>query len=422
MSGQFAFEALTFKNYRKNRTIVSSDCESILQDIDQELPVPLQLHRYPTGYDVATWSVPPAWNVKEAWVKGPDGRVVASYDEHPLFLAPYSTPFSGVVSKQELMKHVRFHPKREEDFYYEHRYAYDFRNRLSDWVITMPRQRFDALPEGAYEVHLDIEISDGEMLVGEWVLPGNSTRCVVLLADYCHPGQVNDSWTGILAMIQVMRRLADLPDRRYTYRLLVLPETIGSCIHLAANDALLEQTDLAIFSEFVGWGRNWKILAGERNDRLAMDLAEIGTHIDSEFTAAGLYEGYGNDEIIFDYAGVPALSVQMAECDEYHSSSDHPDLIEQGNIDKAADMIFHLTGIMEKNRNYRFAHKVPVYLTRYELYSDAVLERSKFRQNREIINGINDGLKPVEIWRKTGIPFEEICEFIERLEQKNLIA
>ncbi len=400
---------------------MSDDIEPILNSVSIELELPINIHRYQSGEDIGTWIIPPAWNVKEAWITDLTGKIIASYDEHPLFLAPYSAPFSGIVSKKTLEEHTRFHPTRKDDYYYEHRLAYNFPMQLSDWVVTMPRTRFDALPDQDYKVHLDIDISPGEMLVGDLTLHGESEKTIALLVDYCHPGQINDSWSGILAMFEVMKTLQQRKDLYHTYKLLLFPETIGSCVYLEANQHFLEKCELAIFSEFVAWGRNWKILAGERRDGYAKDICRIAQKMDTDFTLAGLYEGYGNDEIIFDYAGVPSISVQMTECDEYHSSSDDIDLVEQANIDKAAKMILEIIDVAERNRPVRLKHRVPVYMTRYELYDDAVYSNGKFKQNRSIMNGLNDKLSVLEISLKYKIPFDDVVDYVNRIEANNLL-
>jgi len=414
------YEKLTLDNYLKNRTIVSDDIESILLDIGKEVGLPIKIHHYPTGTDVGSWVVPEAWNVREAWIKAPDGSIVSSYDEHPLFLVPYSSPFDGIVNLTELREHVRFHPIRPNDFYYEHRFAYDFHKRLSDWAFSLPRNRFEALPEGNYEVHLDISIEKGDMLVGEINLPGKTNDTIALLTDYCHPGQVNDSWSGILAMIDVIKSLSATNNRHHSYKLFIFPETIGSCIFLESNTELIDSIKLAIFSDFVGWGFNWRLFAGDRIDGLAKSVAKIAVKSDSDFSIANLHEAVGNDEFIFDYVGIPALSV-MAECDEYHSSSDRFELLEQDNIDKAVKMIIKICQIMDINCAYQFRQRVPVYMTRYKLYDDAVTEKALFTRNRKIINGLNDGFDIIKICDQYELNFDEVGNYIDRLLSKNLI-
>lgn len=413
--------ALVERNYRKNRTIVSSDIESILQDIGAECGITPIIHRFASGSDVGTWIVPPRWDVKEAWLEGPDGRRIASYADHPLFVAPYSIPFSGIVDRDELIAHTRYHQTQTDAFYYEHRLAYDYRRRLKEWIITLPKDVVDTLPDGKYRVHLDIDIGPGEMLVGEYVLEGASPRSVALLTDYCHPGQVNDSFSGILAMIDVFRRLADQPHRRYTYRFLVFPETIGSIALLHSRPDYRALIDVAIFSEFVGWGRTWRALARDDSTNLGTLLArEAACHFEP-IEVAPLFGGYGNDELVFDFAGVPSLSVQMVECDEYHSSNDAPDRLRQDDLDFASEVILRMCRVLEQNQRWTFTQEVPFYMTRYGLYADSIHQQDEFRRRRAIMYGLRRGKSPLEISIEDEVPFDYVVKFIDSAAAHGLV-
>lgn len=380
------------------------------------------IHRYPSGSDIGTWVVPDGWDVREAWLKGPDGCMIASYDDHPLFLAPYSVPFSGVVDLAELKRHVRSHPTRRDAFYYEHRLAYDYERRLKEWIVTLPASMVEALPEGEYMVHIDVDVAPAEMLVGEIILHGESPDSIALLTDYCHPGQVNDSMSGILAMIDVMKALAAKPDRRFTYRFLVFPETIGSSVFLESNPDRIDSTKLAIFSEFVGWGRNWKILADTRPDTLSCMLAHEAERRFSDLKADHREAGYCNDEIVFDFVGIPSLSVQLSECDEYHSSDDSPDRLDQANIDHAASIILHLCDVMEADERFRLVHRVPIYMSRYKLYADYIQQTERFNWNRMIIRGLRDGASLLEIASRHGIDFNYVKLYVDRMSEARLVV
>ena len=111
MSHKYA--ELTARNVLRNRTIVSDDVEELLIDISSTLGLELKLHRYKTGTDIGSWVVPPSWNVNEAWIKDQNGRVIASYDQHPLFLAPYCKEFSGFVNLNTLKNHTSVHPTQK---------------------------------------------------------------------------------------------------------------------------------------------------------------------------------------------------------------------------------------------------------------------------------------------------------------------
>ncbi len=420
MPENIKYAGLLQRNFRKNRTIVSNDIEAFLADIAQTAGAQLTLHRFPSGSDIGTWVVPPRWDVRKARLRGPDGVEIASYTDHPLFVVPYSKPFTGTVSLDTLRRHTRTHPTLADAFYYEHRFAYNFPQRLSDWAITLPRRVLDALPPGDYHVELNFDIGDGEMLVGEFFLAGEREASIALLTDYCHPGQVNDSFSGILAMLDVFHRLRQAP-RRYSYRFFLFPETIGSAVLLHSVPAYVENVKLAIFSEFVGWGRNWKVLGRQDPGSLT---AKLGGEAQSHWTDLrfdDLFNGYGNDELIFDFVGIPSLSVQMTECDEYHSSLDAPELLCQDNLDRAADIIYRLCEVMERNDSFVLTQTVPFYMSRFNLYADAIGEHGTFVKNRAIIAALRQETSILDIASKEKISFDYVAEYVGRLLEHGLV-
>lgn len=405
-----------------NRTIVSKDIPGVLDAIERALGDPLIRHRFPSGADHGTWVVPPRWDVREAWLKGPDGRVIASYTDHPLFLAPYSQAFRGRVGLDELKRHVRMHPTLPDAFCYEHRVAYDFQRRLNEWVLTLPRQTVEALPEGEYEVCIDVEVEPGEMLVAEYVLPGETDECIALLSDYCHPGQFNDSVSGIVAMVEVLARLRAQPKRRYTYRWFIFPETIGSCVFIAANPSILQGMKLAIFSEMVGWGGPFTVTHRKlKPQAVASHLArELAVHW-PDTRVLDLFEGWGNDELIFEYAGVPSLSVQRLEIPEYHSSADHWRHMEPESITRAVDMIHRLCTVMERDAVYAPVQPVPFYMTRFGLYRDAIFEQTDFALRRNVLYGLDGRQSLLEIASSLGYDFDVVEDFAGRIFELGLL-
>lgn len=413
--------AFTRAHYRDNRTTVSRDVEPLLRAAAEVAGLPLTCHRFATGAEYSTWVVPPRWDVNEAWLKGPDGRTVASYATHPLFVAPYSHAVHCRLSRDELLAHVKMHPSLANAFYYEHRLAYDYRRRLQEWLLTLPREVAERLPEGEYEVLLDVEVEPGEMLVGELTLPGRGRGRVALLTDYCHPGQVNDSMTGIAAGLELLRRLARSPTLDVDVVLYLFPETIGSSVFLSANPQLLSDIDVAIFCEAVGWGERWRVKRSRHEPSLANRIADDLALSFPGTELVGPFEPYGNDEIVFDYAGIPSLSVQKFPFREYHSSEDAPERIEPLELARAVDMLEHAIRTVDGDHTYAPVYPVPPYLSRFALYTDAVHERATFRVQRQILHAFSRARSLLDVASALSVPFATVQDFAGRLEAHGLL-
>lgn len=203
-------------------------------DILREL-LPLKRYEVPSGTEVLDWTVPKEWRVHEAYIETPDGRRVFDVLENNLHLLNYSTPFSGILSRAELDKHLFSLPDRPEAIPYHTSYY------KPNWGFCLTHNQRLALPEGNYRVHIDTEHFDGSLTLSEAVLPGESDREVLFTSYTCHPSLAINELSGPLLNAFLYRRIAAWPNRRLTYRFLSGPETIGAICYLAMRGAELKQ-------------------------------------------------------------------------------------------------------------------------------------------------------------------------------------
>lgn len=412
-------------HYRKNRTTVSRDIRDILDAVEELIGLPMMRHRFGTGEDYGTWVVPPRWDVREAWLKDARGREIASYRDQVLFVCPYSAPVRRTLSKAELLPHVFSDPKHPDAFAYNWRYAYDARLRLKDWGISLPQATVDELDDGPFDLCIDVEIEDGEMLVGEITLPGQTDDTFLFLADYCHPGQVNDSFSGLAMFMKVMRALSDREDRRFTYRLLILPETIGSAVYITANPDRLRHVRGALFSEMVGAGEHWYVKLTRRGDTYPDLLATESCRAFPGLQTSPFSGLYGNDEIMFDSVkvGIPSLSLQKHPFEEYHTHLDDPSKLDRAELQHACDIVLHMVNVIEKDNVPRFVHPVPFWMTRFDLFSDDVHEPEEFRFKFDIVYRYLDGNRSVlQIADVLDVPFERVYSFVEKMLKEDLVS
>jgi aminopeptidase-like protein len=54
--------------------------------------VPLTMHEIPTGTRVFDWTVPPEWNIRDAYVKNSRGERVIDFHKSNLHVVSYSVP------------------------------------------------------------------------------------------------------------------------------------------------------------------------------------------------------------------------------------------------------------------------------------------------------------------------------------------
>lgn len=418
------------RNYLKNRTVVSKHVESILDDIASTTNLPMEKLSFKTGSSYSTWEVPPSWNVKEAWLKDKNGAVIGSYEMHPLFVSPFSSAVSKKITFEELENHVFSEPNQPDAFAYNWRYAMDYRLRLKDWGISLPLNTVNELRKKGlqeeYEIFIDIDVEDGELLIGDITLQGESEKTICFLADHCHPGQVNDSFSGIGLFMMVMASLAKLKNRKYTYKLLVMPETVGSAIYITEFfDEIKKNFIGTMFSEMVGWGDNWYIKKTREANTYMDEVAEALAKKWSDLNPTKFFSVYGNDELMFNNVGtnIPSLSLQKHPFIEYHTSNDTPDRVREEDMQRAFEITMDLVNIVENDGIYKFNQPVPFWMTRFDLFADDQWETEDFLKNFDIVYKNLDGTKSLlEVANESNCSFDYIHQYVEKMKENNLIT
>ncbi len=404
-----------------NRTIVSDDMELAADLIDQAVGRPARRYRYKSGAEFGSWIVPPSWNVREAWVS--DGkRRIASYRDHPLFLAPYSESVNCKVDRATLLDHTHIVESFDDAFFYEHRLAYDFNRRLRDWRISLPSNVVEDLDGDEFHVRIDTDVHPGTMNVLEYTLPGTEATTVGFLTHLCHPGQANDGLSGVLAGVALLRRLGQ-HSRRFNYKLLVMPETIGSVIHIIDQKRGRNDFDWTIFLETMAAGDRL-CLKHTRESRHRVDLAiETIRGERGDLDELGFFDGYCNDELMFDFVnvGIPSAGIQHYPYDEYHTSRDNASIFDWEKFERSISLVEELCLRLEQDRRVRLRDLGAPYLSRYALYADAQNDSAQFWRNSKLLS-MTDGRKSIlEMSHRLGIPFREAGEFFAALEAHGLV-
>jgi aminopeptidase-like protein len=192
--------------------------------------IPIQTQEVPSGARAFDWVVPREWNVREAYLVDPRGERIADVRENTLHLLGYSVPFRGRMSLVDLRPHLHSLPKQPDAIPYRTSYYEE------NWGFCLTHRQLESLVDGMYEVVVDTELTDGGLTYSELVLPGELEDEVLFSTYTCHPSMCNDNLSGVVLTTLLAERLARL-KRRYTYRFLFLPETIGAIVWLSLHEA-----------------------------------------------------------------------------------------------------------------------------------------------------------------------------------------
>ncbi len=191
--------------------------------------IPFHVEEYASGSKVFDWTVPPRWELDHAVLKDSHGRVILDAAQNSLHVLNYSQSFKGRVSRAELESHLYSDPTRPQLIPYVISYYND------RWGFCLSHEQRPSLNDDCYEVDIAARKVTGTLKVGVCELAGQSERIVQLSSYLCHPSMLNNELSGPLALVYLYHLLRAQPERYYTYRFVINPETIGALCYIAAH-------------------------------------------------------------------------------------------------------------------------------------------------------------------------------------------
>ena len=210
------------------RSITGNGVRNTLEILKRYLPE-LTVHEVASGTECFDWTIPDEWNIRDAYLVGPDGRKFAQFSENNLHVLGYSESVDITLSLDDLQDFLYSLPDYPDAIPYVTSY-YE-----KKWGFCLSHNERQSLKPGTYRVVIDSTLAPGSLTYGEIVLPGESKEEVFLSTYTCHPSLANNELSGLVVATFLMRYLKSLPQRRYTYRLVFTPETIGAVAHLSSN-------------------------------------------------------------------------------------------------------------------------------------------------------------------------------------------
>jgi aminopeptidase-like protein/aminoglycoside N3'-acetyltransferase len=420
-----SMEELISALWRLPRDIVSDGYDVALEALSTQ--VPMTIHRYPTGTECWTWLVPEKWTCYEGWLETLGGRRLFSYEENPLHVVSYSLPIEREVSREELLEHLHVHSRIPDAI------PFIFKYYERDWGLCCSKNLKDSLQDDRYRVVIRSHFSYGTLKVGEVVAPGKSSKTFVLCAHLCHPAMVNDDLSGVVVGMKVMQELLKRQDLYYTYRFLILPETIGSVAFLSHHQNLVPDMIGGLFLEMLGLENPHALQLSFKGDTdVDRGLCQVLQEVDPHGWTGPFRTVVGNDERQFNAPGVrvPMLSLSRvmakttanyAYYPEYHSSHDTPELASSTRLAESRDLVLKMTERVEGNRVPVNRYQGEIFCSRYGLNIDAYANADGNRAFFDIVFLIDGTRSVAEIARVCGVPLQSVDHVVEDLRERGLV-
>lgn len=330
-------EELIKNLYPMNRCLLGEGYDNAVEYLKHLID--LEVISIPSGTKFKMWEVPDEWVVVDAWVKF-KGKKIINYKKQPLSLVVGSLPFSGVVTLEELKKHINCSADKPDATYY----SYLFYERT--WGFSMPLNDVILLEEGDYEVHIDTRYQPGNMKLAVHTIKGNSEREILLFAHLDHPYQANDNLSAVACLVDLSKRI----KAEHTIKIIFCPETIGSIAYCETQD--ISKVDAVIAVDVCG---NDNLLtvqkAFDRSDRINAAADVALKKLCEDYRKGDFRALVGSDEYYFNdpKVGIPGIMLTTLPYNEYHTSDDTPEIICYSAIEKTRDVVIKIIETYERD-------------------------------------------------------------------------
>ena len=421
------FFQLAGKLFPINRSITGNGVRQTLNIIREHLPN-LEILEIPSGTKVFDWTVPKEWNVKEAYLLDPNGKKIADFKENNLSLLGYSSPVNDTYTLRELNEHLFSLPDRPDAIPYATSYY------AKNWGFCLPHNVRTKLKDGLYEAQIDTTHTNGSLSIGELIIPGESDEEIFLSTYTCHPSMANNETSGLVVATFLANWLSTGIKRRFTYRIVFAPETIGPLAYMAKGD-MLNHLKNKVRSAFnitcVGDDNTYSFLPSKSGntltDKVARHVLEHHTPGYKEYSFA---TDRGSDEMQYVSSNVdlPMVSIMRSkygEYPEYHTSDDNLNFISGEGLMGAYSQIKACIEVIEKNRILKTSVVGEPQFSKYGLRS-TLGAISPDKDNIMIyanLLGYADGQHDlIDIANLMNVPVEKLFYPVEQLKNNNLIT
>jgi aminopeptidase-like protein len=386
--------------------------------------VPLALNEVPSGTPVFDWIVPREWNISDAYIKNSRGERVVDFRKSNLHVMNYSVPVHRRMSLAELKPHLFTLPDHPDWIPYRTSYYREA------WGFCLTQRQMEQLNEDQYEVSIDSTLKDGNLTYGEFFLAGRSEQEVIISCHACHPSLCNDNLSGLAIAAFLARYLSSQP-RRYSYRFLFIPGTIGAIVWLSRNEDKVSRIAHGLVLSCLGDAGKFSYKKSRRG------IAEIDRAVAQVLKDASLpyelqeFTPYGYDERQFCSPGfnlpVGRLSRTPNGCyPEYHTSADNLDFVQPEYLKDSFDRCQAIVSLLERNSNYiNLNPKCEPQLGKRDLYrSIGGLPDAGEREMAIlwVLNLSDGGHSLLEIAERANLSFSTVFDAAKTLQEHGLLA
>ena len=398
------------------------DVKSVLNRFDENID--FQIKSVSSGTKVFDWTVPKEWKINGGYIEDEKGKHIIDFQNTNLHILGYSTPVDKWVELDELKKYIYTQPDQPDVIPYVTSY---YKERFG---FCMSENQKNSLKPGKYHMYIDSELFDGELNYAACVITGKENKEIFISTYICHPSMANNECSGIAVATELIKYIQKLSERKFTYRIIYIPETIGSITYMSIDNHL-EYMKKNMYAGFnlscVGDERNYSIVETRNADTIADKalknvLSFKEKYITHPFINAGSDERQYNAPFIeLPVVGFNRTKYGMYK--EYHTSADDFTVVTELGLQGAYEVMVQIINAFEYNELYKVKVLGEPQLGKRGLYP-TISQKGSYDEVTSMVNFIKycDGKNDIfDISNRIHVPVEKLIKIINKLIEHDLI-
>ncbi|AJC94575.1 DUF2172 domain-containing protein [Campylobacter volucris] len=381
----------------------------------------LKIHSIKSGTKVYDWIVPQEWQINDAYIITPDGEKICDFKKNNLHVLNYSEGINDEISLDELQEHLY----SIEDYPDAIPYITSYYKKR--WGFCIEHEKREKLKNGKYKVFIDAKHFDGVLNYADFIIPSTqNNKEEILISTYlCHPSMANNELSGPIVATFLAKWLLKQKERKYNYRFVIIPETIGSIVYINKNlNHLQKYVKAGFVLSCIGDDNAYSLIHSPNENTLA-DKVALYTLKNKENFKRFSFIDRGSDERQYcsPLVNLPVVCIcrtRFGDYKEYHTSKDDLNFISEKGLQGGLKAMQEIIMNLEINATYKNTTFCEPNLGKRGLYH-TINQKSRKPISTKFLaycDGKNDVL---DIANKLNLQAYEIKELIEKLKENGLI-
>ena len=288
--------------------------------------------KFKSRQKIFDWKIPDEWSISDAYIQDlKSKKKYAKFNVNNLHVLNFSSPINKVVNKKKLFKHIYTIKNQPKSIPYVTSYY------KKNWGFCLSELEKKKLKNNKYKVFINSKFTKGSLDLSHAIFKGKSRKEIFFSSYLCHPSMANNELSGPAVISKLANYISKKKNLRFSYRFVLLPETIGSICYLKKFTKNLKKNVICGFNiSCVGDNKNYSIISSRQGNSLAdiSLLEKIKSKKNFKFYS---FLERGSDERQYCAPGIdlPICGFSRSkygEYKEYHTSEDNLDFINRKGL------------------------------------------------------------------------------------------